>query len=140
MTEEVEPKVSQIEITVRGYYLDLYGQVGNPRFMELLEEARWHHFSGLFESGVFLELDLSLVLVNINVNYRRPAYLGEVLVIGTAIKRMGNKSITLEQVVQLKTSGEPILDGELTYVLKDLKKNQSIHITGSIRQLLLQGE
>ncbi len=108
--------------------------------MELLEEGRWHHYNGMLETGVFLELDLSLVLVNINVNYRRPAVLGDKLEIVTEVKRIGNKSITLEQVINEKKSGDVILDGELTYVLKDIKKGHGILITGSIRQMLLQGE
>ncbi len=138
--EDLKTKRSTIDFTVKGYHLDLNGQIGSPRFMELLEEGRWHHYSGIFETGVFLELDLTLVLVNINVNFRRPAFLGETLEIITEVKRVGNKSITLEQIIKEKKSQEIILDGELTYVLKDNKKGHGIPITSSIRQLLLLGE
>ena len=138
--EDPPSKHSFIELTVRGYYLDMYGQVSNSRFMELLEEARWHHFSGVFESGVFRELDLALVLVNIHVDYKRPAFLDEKLEIHTELQRIGNTSITLSQRIVLSRSHEPILEGKLTYVLKDLKKGTSIPIAGSLRQMLIRGE
>jgi len=120
--EELNAKRSSVDITVRGYYLDMYGQVNNARFMELLEEARWHHFSGAFESGVFAELDLALVLVNIQVDYRRPAFLGDTLQVQTMVERIGNTSLTLSQNIVLANTQEPVLQGKLTYVLKDLKK------------------
>lgn len=138
--DEVLDRKTFTEITVRGYILDFYGQVSNAKFMELLEEARWDHFDGLFESGIFLELDLALVLVNVSIDYKRPAFLGEILDIETQIKRIGNSSITLQQVIVLRKDQSLILDGELTYVLKDLKKGVAMPITGKIRQMLIRGE
>ena len=140
MANPAYERISHTEITVRGYILDFYGQVSNAKFMELLEEARWNHFHGLFESGIFLELDLALVLVNVNINYKRPAYLGEILDITTRIKKIGNTSITLEQIIHKRKNKELVLEGELTYVLKDLKKGTAVEITGKIEQMLIRGE
>lgn len=137
---EIGVKKSVTEITVRGYILDLYGQVSNAKFMELLEEARWNHFHGLFESGMFLDMGLAMVLVNINVDYKRPAFLGEIFDIETVTKKVGNSSLTLQQTIILRKSGEIILDGELTYVLKDLKKGFAIPIVGKMREMLVKGE
>lgn len=133
-------KVSKTKITVRGYTLDMYQQVSNSKFMELLDEAKWNHYDGLFESGIFLDLDLALVLVNINVDYRRPAYLGEVFDIYTSVKRVGEKSITLKQDCLLRPGKDVILEAEVTYVVKDLKKGAAVPLVGKMREMLTRGE
>ena len=133
-------KASATEITVRGYTLDMYQQVSNAKFMELLDEAKWNHYDGLFESGLFLDLDLALVMVNINIDYRRPAYLGEIFDIFTSVKRIGEKSITLQQDCILRTTQEVILEAEVTYVVKDLKKGSAIPLVGKMREMLTRGE
>ncbi len=130
---------SVTEITVRGYILDFYGQVSNAKFMELLEEARWNHYHGLFESGMFIELGLALVLVNSNVDYRAPAKLGDVMDIETFLKKMGDKSITLQQTILMRNSGDIIIEAEMTYVVKDLEKGRAIPIVGRMRDMLMRG-
>ncbi|MEM7658750.1 MAG: thioesterase family protein, partial [Bacteroidota bacterium] len=99
---EKEARTSYTEITVRSWTLDLYGQVSNAKFLEFLEEARWNHFQGFFESGMFMELGLAFVLVNINLNYSGAAMLGDVLEIETHINRIGSKSITIQQRISMK--------------------------------------
>ncbi len=143
MTENIDSpggKSSVTEITVRGYTLDMYQQVSHAKFMELLDEAKWNHYDGLFESGIFLDLELALVLVNVNIDYRRPAFLGEILDIHTSLKRIGSKSITLKQDIFLRSTGETILEGEVTYVVKDLKKGSAIPLVGKMREMLTRGE
>ncbi|MEO0397118.1 MAG: thioesterase family protein [Cyanobacteria bacterium P01_A01_bin.137] len=138
---EIEsPTKSFTEITVRGYILDLYGQVSNAKFMELLEEARWNHFHGLFESGMFLELGLALLLVKANVNYKMPARLGDVMDIETYLARMGEKSFTLKQTIYMRNTSEAVLEAEMTYVVKDLEKERAIPLVGRMRDMIERRE
>jgi thioesterase-3 len=108
--------------------------------MELLEEARWNHYQGLFESGVFLDLGLALVLVNAKIDYKLPAQLGDVLDVETYVKRIGEKSITLHQTIVLRKSGEIVVDALMTYVVKDLGKERAIPLVGRMRDMLVKGE
>ena len=137
---EQSPRISTTEITVRGWTLDLYGQVSNAKFMEFLEEARWNHFQGFFESGMFLDLGLAFVLVNVNVNYTSAARLGDILNIHTWISRIGTKSITLKHEIKMKSDGKMVLDGEVTFVVKDLEKEVAIPITARIKDMFLRDE
>jgi thioesterase-3 len=132
------PRTSYTEITVRSWTLDLYGQVSNSKFLEFLEEARWNHFEGFFESGMFLDLGLAFVLVNVNLNYSAPAHLGDVLDVVTWIERVGSKSITLAHKVVKRGSQEEILDGSVTFVVKDLKKGSAVVLTGRMRDMFLR--
>ena len=80
----------QTKIKVRGFHLDVYQHVNNARYLEFLEEARW---DGLENSESFQWLtahNIAFVVVNININYRRPAVLGDVLTVtsqGATAKR-----------------------------------------------------
>ncbi|MEM8890331.1 MAG: thioesterase family protein [Bacteroidota bacterium] len=129
---------SYTEITVRSWTLDLYGQVSNSKFLEFLEEARWNHFQGFFESGMFMDLGLAFVLVNVNLNYSGAARLGDILDIETSIKRFGDKSITLEHKVVMRNKQKVILDGEVTFVVKDLEKGYAVPITGRMKDMFLR--
>lgn len=135
---EASERISVTQITVRGWMLDLYGQVSNARFMEFLEEARWNHFEGFFESGMFIDLGLAFVLVNANINYRAGSNLGDVLKVSTRISRIGTKSITLTHEVLRISDKRLILDGEVTFVVKDLEKGIAVPITGRMRDMFLR--
>jgi len=131
---------SHTEITVRSWTLDLYGQVSNAKFLEFLEESRWNHFQGFFESGMFMELGLAFVLVNINLNYQDAATLGDVLEVETSMNRIGSKSITIKQQIFMKGTDRQIMDGLTTFVIKDLEKGVAVPITGRMRDMFLREE
>lgn len=131
-------KTSVTEITVRGWTLDLYGQVSNAKFMEFLEEARWNHFEGFFESGMFIDLGLAFVLVNVTINYRDAANLGDVLDIETRTVRIGEKSVTLAHKIAKRGNGRVVLEGEVTFVVKDLEKGVAVPITGRMQDMFMR--
>jgi thioesterase-3 len=140
LMEELLAKKTYTEIVVRSWMLDMYGQVSNPKFMEMLEEARWNHFQGFFESGMFIDLGLAFVLVNVNLNYRGAARLGDLLDIETSIKRIGEKSITLSHLIHRRRNGKMVVDGEMTFVVKDLEKDVAVPITGRMRDMFLRAD
>jgi thioesterase-3 len=129
---------SYTEITVRSWTLDLYGQVSNSKFLEFLEEARWNHFQGFFESGMFMDLGLAFVLVKVDLNYSSAARLGDVLDIETYISRLGEKSISLSHTITMRHTGKGILDGEVTFVVKDLEKGVAVPILGRMRDMFIR--
>lgn len=82
----------QTQIKVRGYHLDVYQHVNNARYLEFLEEARW---DGLENSPAFqwmTEKNIAFVVVNININYRRPAVLGDVLTVSSKLEQQAARS------------------------------------------------
>lgn len=88
----------QTTIKVRGYHLDVYQHVNNARYLEFLEEARW---AWLEESEAFHWMnkrEMAFVVVNININYRRPAVMGDVLIIDSQLMSLGGKAVSLINV------------------------------------------
>ena len=125
-----------ITIKVRGYHLDLYRHVNNARYLEFLEEARW---SFLESRGNLESLDKSghtFAVVNININYRRAAYLGEVLQITTSIKAMGARSCVMHQLVTLQGTDTVIANADVTFVLVDTRTEKAAPLEGELRETL----
>jgi len=126
----------QTQIKVRGYHMDVYQHVNNARYLEFLEEARW---DGLEKSAGFQWMtanNIAFIVVNININYRRPAVLGDVLRIDSSLQQLSGKSGVLSQVVTLEPEGQVVADALLTFVCIDLKTQKAVSIEGELRQHL----
>jgi thioesterase-3 len=125
-----------ITIKVRGYHLDLYRHVNNARYLEFLEEARWSflesrsHIESLEKSGH------TFAVVNININYRRPAYMGETLQITTSMKAIGNRSCVMHQLVTLQGTDTVIAEADVTFVLVDTRTEKAAPLEGELRETM----
>ncbi|WP_065356873.1 YbgC/FadM family acyl-CoA thioesterase [Kluyvera georgiana] len=126
----------QTQIKVRGYHLDVYQHVNNARYLEFLEEARW---DGLENSAGFQWMSahhIAFVVVNININYRRPAVLGDVLTVTSKVEQLNGKSGVLSQVVTLNPEGQVVADTLITFVCIDLKTQKALPLEGELREHL----
>ena len=123
----------QTTIKVRGYHLDVYQHVNNARYLEFLEEARW---AWLEESEAFHwmnKLGMAFVVVNININYRRPAVLGDVLNIDSQLLELGGKSGVISQTITLQPTGLVVADAQLTFVCIDLRTQKAQPLEGELK-------
>ena len=126
----------QTQIKVRGYHLDVYQHVNNARYLEFLEEARW---DGLESSAGFQWMSanhIAFVVVNININYRRPAVLGDLLTVSSKVEQLNGKSGVLSQVVTLEPEGQVVADALITFVCIDLKTQKALALEGELREHL----
>ncbi|MFC2027285.1 acyl-CoA thioesterase [Chloroflexota bacterium] len=128
------------EIKVRGYHLDLYGHVNNARYLEFLEEARWAFAEESLDIDEWQRRGIAFSVVNININYRRPALMGEVMKIRTWVSELGNASATIRQELVLKGKETPVADADVTFVMIDAKTNKPIPLTGDIRAAFAAGQ
>ncbi|MEZ3499747.1 YbgC/FadM family acyl-CoA thioesterase [Pantoea sp. KPR_PJ] len=123
-------------IKVRGYHLDVYQHVNNARYLEFLEEARWHWLEEVNAFNWLREQQLAFVVVNININYRRPAVLGDVLTIYSDMKQLNGKSGIIVQHVMLEASDTVVADAALTFVCIDLRTQKAVSLDGELRARL----
>lgn len=124
------------EIRVRGYHLDVYGHVNNARYLEFLEEARWDLFEKKIDLEDWKNRNLAFFVANINIDYRRPASLGDILVIRSGIFRFGTKSAVIRQRIDSKKSGKRIAEARITFVLADIETGRAVPLEGKLRSLL----
>jgi len=130
--------IMQTTIKVRGYHLDVYQHVNNARYLEFLEEARWEWLEVAEAFHWLQEQKLALVVVNININYRRPAVLGDVLVIDSEITQLNGKSGIIAQRVLLAGQETVVADAVLTFVCIDLRTQKAVALEGELRERLMR--
>ena len=130
-------RLSKLDITVRGYHLDLYKHVNNSRYLEFLEEGRWDFGADKIGNGYLEDRNLGLVIVNNNINYRYPATLHDVLEIRTWIDNVGSRSYTYKQEIYLKGTDTIVLDAIVVVVVVDWNQNKAVYIDDELRDFLL---
>lgn len=128
----------QTTIKVRGYHLDVYQHVNNARYLEFLEEARWEWLEEVEAFHWLQEQKLAFVVVNININYRRPAVLGDVLTIDSEITQLNGKSGIIAQRVLLAGQETVVADTALTFVCIDLRTQKAVALEGELRERLMR--
>ena len=124
------------EIKVRGYHLDFYGHVNNARYLEFLEEGRWRWIEAKADLGALLQEGLGFSVVNVNINYRQAALLGDLLVIESRVKKMGNRSVVVEQIVRNQATGSVVADADVTFVVVSIETGKALPIDDDFRRLL----
>ncbi|PMR74893.1 acyl-CoA thioesterase [Billgrantia endophytica] len=133
----MDSRLSRVTLRIRGYHLDGYGHVNNARYLEFMEEGRWGYFDDrpdvarLFASG-----NPALVAVNLNINYRLAAVAGDDLEVLTRLAELGGRSARMHQEIRRIRDGKVVADANLTFVLLDVKANQSLAIEGEYREAL----
>ena len=126
----------QTTIKVRGYHLDVYQHVNNARYLEFLEEARWQWLEDVDAFHWLMDQKLAFVVVNININYRRPAVLGDVLHIESKVSQLNGKSGIISQRVLLAGDNTVVADAALTFVCIDLRTQKAVPMEGELRDRL----
>ncbi|BCL74414.1 thioesterase [Jeongeupia sp. HS-3] len=107
----------QTEIKVRGYHLDLYGHVNNARYLEFLEEARWGTLEEHGDLEWFMQRQLALVVSRIDIRYKRPATMGDVLVIDTWLARLEERSGVIHQRIVRQDNGKLVAEADVSFAV-----------------------
>ncbi|WP_072567552.1 MULTISPECIES: YbgC/FadM family acyl-CoA thioesterase [unclassified Enterobacter] len=126
----------QTQIKVRGFHIDVYQHVNNARYLEFLEEARWEGLENTDSFQWMSARNIAFVVVNININYRRPAVLGDLLTISSHLQQLNGKSGVLSQTVTLEPGGDVVADAQITFVCIDLKTQKALALEGELRDKL----
>ncbi|AJJ65100.1 acyl-CoA thioesterase [Yersinia aldovae] len=120
-------------IKVRGFHIDVFQHVNNARYLEFLEEARWEWLDGQPAFDWMTERQIAFIVVNININYCRPAVLGDLLRIDSQLLKLNGKSGVMKQTVTLEPAGAAVVDAELTFVCIDLRSQKALPLEGDLR-------
>ena len=126
----------QTQIKVRGFHLDVYQHVNNARYLEFLEEARWTLLENQGSLAFFENSHYTLAVVNINIDYRRAAYMGEVLRITTTMKTIGNRSCVMRQLITLKGTDTVVADASVAFVVVDTRTEKAAALEGELRTVI----
>ncbi len=128
----------QTVIKVRGFHIDVYQHVNNARYLEFLETARWEWLDNKEGFQWMAQNNIAFIVVNININYRKPAVLGDLLQIDSRLEQLNGKSGVLKQVITC--NNETVSDAMLTFVCIDLRTQKALPLEGELRERLRELE
>ena len=76
------------------------------------------------------------VVVNININYRKPASMGDILELYLGLTKIGRKSAVFHQEIRLKGTDKIVADAQVTFVFADKKSGKAVTIDDDIKRLI----
>lgn len=125
-----------VPLTVRYSDLDPQGHVNNARYLTYLEEARIAYIQelGLWDGKSFL--DVGIIIAEARVVYRAAITLGQNLRAGVRTERLGNKSLTMEYILEDADSERLLATGSTVLVTFDYRQNQTISVPESWRRAI----
>ncbi|MEG3134716.1 thioesterase family protein [Rouxiella sp. T17] len=126
----------QTTLKVRGFHIDVYRHVNNARYLEFLETARWEWLDNKEGFQWMAKNNIAFIVVNININYRKPAVLGDVLLIDSQLEQLNGRSGVIKQVISCQ--GETVSDALLTFVCIDLQTQKALPLDGQLLEKLQQ--
>lgn len=109
-------------IKVRSYECDIYGHVNNAQFLNYCEFARVEFLESMgFSLQSLKDEGYLLPVVKIEIEFKRPAFSGDVLRIGVNWISSGRSSSVFEQKVVHEQSRELAARALVTWVVTDLQ-------------------
>ena len=124
------------EIKVRGFHIDIFSHVNNARYLEFMEEARWVVIDKYIDLKRMRAKGIIFVVVNININYRRPASMGDILELYLGLTKIGGKSAIFYQEIRLKGTDTVVADAQVTFVFADKNTGKAVKIDDEIKSLV----
>jgi thioesterase-3 len=124
------------EIKVRGFHIDIFSHVNNARYLEFMEEARWVIIDKYIGIKRMQAKGIIFVVVNININYRRPASMGDILELYLGLIKIGGKSAVFNQEIRLKGTDTVVADAQVTFVFTDKKTGKAVKLDDEIKRLI----
>jgi YbgC/YbaW family acyl-CoA thioester hydrolase len=109
-------KTYRCTIEVRGYELDSFGHVNHAKYVSYLEHARWQM---LYKEGITLERFQEWkrwpVISAIEMQYLKPAFMGDQLEVLTQVVEHGKLHFSIEQTIS--KAGTPIARAKVKAVV-----------------------
>ena len=92
-------------IQLRFNDIDMFGHVNNAVYFQFFDLGKLRYFEDVLGKD-FAQKGFTAVIVNVNCDYFSPTFLAETLEVLTAVVAVGEKSVTLEQRIVNRDSGD----------------------------------
>jgi thioesterase III len=127
---------NEFEVRVQGFHCDLYGHVNNARYLEFLEAARWETLDCCLDIGEFHRRGWTFVVVRVEIDYRRPATLGDLLAVATWREEIGRSSARVRQEVRAREDGKLVAEALVSFVVVDQERGRPLRLRGDLKEQL----
>ncbi len=123
-------------IEVRYGDLDPQGHVNNACYLTYMEQARIAYIQalGLWPGGTFL--DIGIILAEAQVVFNSPILYGQKVRVGVCVSRLGNKSLTMDYLVEDTEDGKRLASGSSTLVTYDYRISKTLPLPEDWRRAI----
>ncbi len=123
-------------IEIRYGDLDPQGHVNNAVYLTYFEQARIHYIKnlGLWPSGDFI--DIGIILADAHITFRAAALFGQRVQVKAGVTRLGNKSLTMEYLLEDCDTGQVLAEASTVLVTYAYRDNQTIPIPAGWRRAI----
>jgi acyl-CoA thioester hydrolase len=128
-------------IEVRYGDLDPQGHVNNAKYLTYFESGRIQYFTelGLFQPGQSF-MEIGIIMAEARVTFLAPVHYGMPVKVGVRFKKIGNKSMTVEQNIINAESGEVLATGQVILVAFDYHTNKTLPVPDVMREKISEYE
>jgi acyl-CoA thioester hydrolase len=131
----------QHPIEVRYGDLDPQGHVNNAKYLTYFEQARVYYF---IELGLFARdqsfMEIGVIIADIHITYHAPAHYDDRIQIGVRTAKIGTRSMTVEQNVVNRETGEVLATGTVILVAFDYSEHKTMPVPGDWRRVITEYE
>lgn len=113
---------TRVDIQTRFRDTDAMGHINNAVYLSYLESARLEYMRQVF--GITRYGDVNFILARAEIDYRSPAFCGEVLSVGVRVSRLGGASFTMDYRIEEKATGRLVAEGRSVQVAYDYKSGK----------------
>jgi len=99
-TIKLEEFHHKINLNIRYMDIDSMHHVNNARYLNFLEEARIDYSQNVM-GGLENINQLSIVVARIEIDYMKPIFFGEKVIVHNRIVKVGQKSIHFESIIEV---------------------------------------
>ncbi|MBI1793597.1 MAG: acyl-CoA thioesterase [Chloroflexi bacterium] len=121
--------------------LDPQGHVNNAKYLTYFEQARVYY---LIHLGLFGKdqsfMDIGLIVADVHIAYHAPTHYGDEIKTGVRTKKIGGKSIIMEQSVVDTKTGAEMAKGEVVMVAFDYRAQKTISVPDEWRKKISEFE
>ncbi len=127
-------------IEVRYGDLDPQGHLNNAKHFTYIEQARVNYIRhlDLWDGESFL--DLGFILANAQITYRKPIRLGDPVLVGVRVTRLGNKSLTMVYAIENAETCELYASASTVQVAFDYHSKHTFPIPEDWRTRIIEYE
>lgn len=131
-----------VPLSVRNYEVDWQGIVHNGNYLLYCEVSRIEYLKhiGAHVNITAINNESRVVLVRNEINYLKPARLGEELRVHTRTSWIRNTSFAMEGLIERPETGEILVENVAIHAWLDPASEISIPVPGSFRDLVRRFE
>lgn len=132
--------MNQFGWPIRVYYedTDAGGVVYHSNYLNFMERARteWLRALGFEQTMVKDELGVIIVIHSLSINFKKPAYFNDMLVVNCALSNIRHSSIEMAQTI--KREGALLIEAQVKAVFVDAATFKPVAIPAEIKQKMTQ--